>query len=98
MASQPATSPKPSSFYKEVRDKGFDSLFFVNSLAQHIRDLMVAADARTVSLLETPADVSERLVKQSGALPLPGITARCGYSTNATSTTAPPATSSYSWN
>ena len=63
--------PEALLLYKEVRDKGFDSLFFVNSLAQHIRDLMVAADARTVSLLETPADVSERLVKQSGALPLP---------------------------
>ena len=36
-----------------------------------MRHLMVAADARTVSLLETPADVSERLVKQAGALPLP---------------------------
>ena len=54
--------PEALLLYKEVRDKGFDSLFFVNSLAQHIRDLMVAADARTVSLLETPADVSERLV------------------------------------
>ena len=63
--------PEALLLYKEVRDKGFDSLFFANSLAQHIRDLMVAADARTVSLLETPADVSERLVKQAGALPLP---------------------------
>lgn len=63
--------PEALLLYKEVRDKGFDSLFFANSLAQHIRDLMVAADTRTVSLLETPADVSERLVKQAGALPLP---------------------------
>ena len=30
--------------YKEVRDKGFDSQFFVNGLAQYVRDLMVAAD------------------------------------------------------
>ncbi|MCM1369517.1 MAG: DNA polymerase III subunit gamma/tau [Candidatus Amulumruptor caecigallinarius] len=56
--------------YKEVRDRGFDSLFFINSLAQHIRDLMVAADSRTVTLLETPEDVSKRLVEQARALPL----------------------------
>lgn len=54
--------------YKEVRDRGFDSLFFVNSLAQHIRDLMVAADPRTLPLLETPDDVGERLVQQARAL------------------------------
>ena len=56
--------------YKEVRDKGFDSLFFVNSLAQHVRDLMVAADQRTLSLLETPDDVNQRLAEQARALPL----------------------------
>lgn len=56
--------------YKEIRDRGFDSLFFVNSLAQHVRDLMVAADPRTVPLLETPEDVSQRLVEQARALPL----------------------------
>ena len=29
--------------YKEIRDKGFDSQFFINGLAQHMRDLMVAS-------------------------------------------------------
>lgn len=57
--------------YGQVRDRGFDSLFFINSLAQHVRDLMVAADPRTVKLLETPADVAERLVEQARQLPLP---------------------------
>lgn len=56
--------------YKEVHDRGFDSLFFVNSLAQHVRDLMVAADKRTLPLLETPDDVGQRLVAQAGSLPL----------------------------
>ncbi|MBD5302939.1 MAG: DNA polymerase III subunit gamma/tau [Bacteroides sp.] len=56
--------------YKEIRDRGFDSLFFVNSLAQHVRDLMVAADPRTIPLLETSQDVAERLVAQARALPL----------------------------
>ncbi len=54
--------------YKEIRDRGFDSLFFINSLAQHIRDLMVAADPRTLPLLETPDDIGEQLVQQARML------------------------------
>ena len=62
----------PSSLliYKEVRDKGFDSLFFVNGLAAHVRDLMVAADPRTVGLLETSEEVSKRYVEQAKSLPV----------------------------
>jgi len=56
--------------YKEIRDRGFDSLFFVNSLAQHVRDLMVAADPRTLPLLETPDDIGQQLVEQARSLPL----------------------------
>ncbi|MDE6391821.1 MAG: DNA polymerase III subunit gamma/tau [Muribaculaceae bacterium] len=63
-------APEALLLYKEIRDRGFDSLFFVNSLAQHVRDLMVAADARTLPLLEMPDDVGERLVAQARTLPL----------------------------
>lgn len=56
--------------YKEIRDKGFDSLFFVNGLAAHIRDLMVAADSRTADLLETSADVAQKYAVQARSLPL----------------------------
>ena len=49
--------------YKEVRDNGFDSLFFVNGLANHIRDLMVAADPRTLPLLEVSNEVGEKYVR-----------------------------------
>ena len=56
--------------YKDIRDKGFDSLFFVNGLAAHIRDLMVAADPRTVGLLETSEEVSRRYVEQAKTLPV----------------------------
>ncbi|MGN0238372.1 MAG: DNA polymerase III subunit gamma/tau [Lepagella sp.] len=56
--------------YKEIRDRGFDSLFFINSLAQHIRDLMVALDPRTLSLLETPDDVNAQLNQQAKSLPI----------------------------
>lgn len=63
-------APEALLLYKEIRDRGFDSLFFINSLAQHVRDLMVAADPRTVALLETPEDVAQRLVEQSKSLPV----------------------------
>ncbi len=56
--------------YKEIRDKGFDSLFFINGLANHIRDLMVAADPRTIPLLELDADTAELFKSQTAKLPL----------------------------
>lgn len=39
--------------YKEIRDRGFDSHFFLNGLADYLRDLMVARDPSTITLLET---------------------------------------------
>ena len=56
--------------YKEIRDKGFDSLFFIDGLGRHLRDLMVAADPKTLPLLELPADTAERFRQQAGSLPL----------------------------
>lgn len=55
--------------YKEIRDKGFDSLFMVNGLAAHVRDLMVAADPRTVPLLETSEEIAARYTAQAKTLP-----------------------------
>ncbi len=56
--------------YKEIRDKGFDSLFFINGLANHVRDLMVAADARTIPLLEVDSDTAASFKAQTAKLPL----------------------------
>ena len=39
--------------YKEIRDRGFDSHFFIAGLADYLRDLMVARDPSTIVLLET---------------------------------------------
>ncbi len=47
--------------YKEIRDKGFDSLFFINGLASHFRDLMVARDPSTIVLLEASDDVRKEM-------------------------------------
>lgn len=57
--------PQTLLIYKEIRDHGFDSLFFINGLAQHLRDLMVATDASTVKLLEKSDDVAVRYIEQS---------------------------------
>ena len=56
--------------YRDVRAKGFDSLFFLNGLADHVRNLMVAADPRTAELLETSKDVAEHYTRQAKSLPL----------------------------
>lgn len=47
--------------YKEIRDNGFDSLFFINGLAGYLRDLMVARDPQTLSLIEAGDEVKARL-------------------------------------
>lgn len=56
--------------YKEIRDKGFDSLFLINGLAAHVRDLMVAADPRTIPLLETSEEIAGKYTEQAKSLPL----------------------------
>ena len=54
--------------YKEIRDKGFDSQFFINGLAQHLRDLMVASTPQTRRLLEMNDEVAQRYGEQSAKL------------------------------
>ena len=61
--------PEALIIYKEIRDKGFDSLFMINGLAAHVRDLMVAADPRTTSLLETSDEIAARYTEQAKTLP-----------------------------
>jgi DNA polymerase-3 subunit gamma/tau len=54
--------------YKEIRDKGFDSQFFINGLAQHLRDLMVASTPQTRKLLEMNDEVAQQYGEQSTRL------------------------------
>lgn len=51
--------------FRRVRDKGFDPLFFVNGLASHVRNLLMAADPRTAALLEVGANTVQRYVDQA---------------------------------
>ncbi|MBR5102675.1 MAG: DNA polymerase III subunit gamma/tau [Muribaculaceae bacterium] len=57
--------PSALLIYKEIRDHGFDSQFFINGLAQHLRDLMVASTPATASLLEMNEDVAQLMVQQA---------------------------------
>lgn len=56
--------------FKEITDKGFDALFFINGLSGHIRNLMVSADPRTVSLLETSEEMEKKYLGQAPQLPV----------------------------
>lgn len=56
--------------FKEITDKGFDAQFFINGLAEHIRNLMVSADPRTVSLLETSEEIGKKYMQQAPILPV----------------------------
>lgn len=47
--------------YKQIRDKGFDSQFFVNGLALYIRDLMLASNPLTLRLLEIPDEMRSEM-------------------------------------
>jgi DNA polymerase-3 subunit gamma/tau len=60
--------PQALLIYKEIREKGFDSLFFINGLAEHIRNLMVASTPATKCLLETTEDVANQFVVQGAKL------------------------------
>ncbi len=51
--------------YKQIRDNGFDSQFFINGLAAYLRDLMVARDAATISLVEAGDEVRSQLAQRA---------------------------------
>lgn len=51
--------------YKEIRDNGFDSQFFINGLAGYLRDLMVARDPATLSLIEAGDEVKVQLSQRA---------------------------------
>ena len=53
--------PQALVIYKQIRDKGFDSQFFVNGLALYIRDIMLAASPHTLPLLEVPDELKSEM-------------------------------------
>ncbi len=53
---------------EEVFSKGFDGLQFLSGLADHYRQLLVAAEPKTVELLDVPPDTQQRYLEQSATL------------------------------
>ncbi|MCM1504355.1 MAG: DNA polymerase III subunit gamma/tau [Muribaculum sp.] len=49
--------------FQEIREKGFDSQFFINGLAAHLRDLMVAGNPSTLKLLDAGDDVRNAMAE-----------------------------------
>ncbi|MDE7135891.1 MAG: DNA polymerase III subunit gamma/tau, partial [Muribaculaceae bacterium] len=62
--------PQALLIYKDIRDRGFDSRFFVNGLAEYLRDLMVARDKATLSLLDTDEAVKESMAGLAQKVPV----------------------------
>lgn len=61
--------PQALLIYKEIRDRGFDSYFFLGGLAGFLRDLMVARDPQTLPLLDTDEETRGALASLSATLP-----------------------------
>lgn len=61
--------PGALNIYAEVREKGFDSLFFINGVGQYVRDLMVARDPSTIKLLEASDDERQAMAARAAKLP-----------------------------
>lgn len=51
--------------YNDILAKGFDGGQFLIGLAEHLRNLLVCKDDKTVSLLEVPADIKTRYQEQA---------------------------------
>ena len=61
--------PQALLIYKEIREKGFDSQFFINGLASHFRDLMVAQNPSTLVLLEASDESRKALASVAQKCP-----------------------------
>ena len=57
--------PENLLIYNDILSKGFDGGQFLIGLAEHLRNLLVCKDDKTVSLLEVPQDIKTRYQEQS---------------------------------
>ncbi|PID71082.1 MAG: DNA polymerase III subunit gamma/tau [Flavobacteriales bacterium] len=57
--------------YNDILGQGFDGHHFISGLATHFRDLLVAKDPATVTLLEVGAKTKEQYATQSQSCNLP---------------------------
>ncbi len=55
--------------FKEIRDKGFDTHFFINGLASWLRDMMAARDPRTLQLVDAPEEEKKLMAEAASKFP-----------------------------
>lgn len=67
LLAQNATAPLL--LFDEILHKGFDGQNFIVGLMEHIRNLMMTQDERTVKLLEVPDSIRKKYVAQAKAAP-----------------------------
>ena len=67
LLAQNATAPLL--LFDEILHKGFDGQNFIVGLMEHIRNLMMTQDERTVKLLEVPDTIKKKYIQQAKASP-----------------------------
>lgn len=55
--------------FKEVRDHGFDTHFFINGLSGWLRDMMAARDPRTLELVDAPEEEKKFMAESAAKFP-----------------------------
>lgn len=55
--------------FDKISKKGFDGDIFINGLAEHLRNLLVCQDARTITLLEVGQSIKVRYQQQATLVP-----------------------------
>lgn len=58
---------QPLLLFDEILRKGFDGQNFIVGLSEHLRNLLVSQDARTVSLMEVPENTKQKYLQQANA-------------------------------
>lgn len=58
---------QPLLLLDEILRKGFDGHNFISGFSEHIRNLLVSQDARTVNLMEVPEATKKKYVEQAGS-------------------------------
>jgi DNA polymerase-3 subunit gamma/tau len=59
----------PLLIFDEILKKGFDGHNFIVGLGEHLRNLLVAQDSRTVMLMEVPDSVKKKYAEQAQSSP-----------------------------
>ena len=60
---------QPLLLLDEILRKGFDGHNFIGGFSEHIRNLLVAQDARTIDLMEVPEATKKKYLQQAGSAP-----------------------------